>query len=268
MKKLIAANWKMNKTIDESISFIKEFKKLIKNNKNIDVAICPPFTSLQAVFNELKGSNIQLGAQNMHFDDAGAYTGEVSPIMLKEIGCEYVILGHSDRREIFNEDDFLINKKVIAALKHGLNPILCIGEHLKQRKSGKTKGILQNQLKICLKNINKNKIIRINIAYEPIWAISKGDPNHKAATAQDAEEGHKFIRSVIEKLYDKVISKKVRIVYGGSVKPENSKELLAMPNIDGGLVGNASLNARSFAEIVKSAKIGNVKNTSKFKKRF
>lgn len=254
MKKLVAANWKMNKTFDESVSFIKEFKKLVDDIKDIDIVICPPFTALNAVAKELKNSNIKLGAQNMHCEDSGAYTGEVSPLMLKDIRCEYVILGHSERREIFNEDNFLINKKVISALKHGLKPILCIGENLEQRKNNETKEVIENQLKICLNNIHRNQILQANIAYEPIWAISKGDPNHKAATKEDAEEGHKFIRDVLEKMYDKETAKKTRVIYGGSMKPENAKELLSMPNIDGGLVGNASLNAKSFAEIVKYAK--------------
>ena len=253
MKKLIAANWKMNKTDKESILFIKEFKKLIKN-KNADIVICPPFTALNEVAKEIKNSKIKLGAQNMHFEDAGAFTGEISPLMLKETGCEYVILGHSERREMFSEDDFLINKKVIAALNHGLKPILCIGENLEQRNRGETKNVIENQLKNCLKNIDKNRILKITVAYEPIWAISRGNPNHKAATAEDAEDGHKFIRSIVEKIFDRSTSKNVRIVYGGSMKPENAKELLAMPNIEGGLVGNASLNAKSFAEIVNYAK--------------
>lgn len=254
MKKLIAANWKMNKTVEEAVSFINEFKKIVKNVGDVEIVICPPFTALEAVSHELKNSKIKLGAQNMHFEDAGAYTGEVSPLMLKEIGCEYVILGHSERREIFNENDFLINKKVIAALDHGLIPILCIGENLEQRKSNKTKEVIETQLKNCLKNIDKNQILKMSIAYEPIWAISKGDPNHKAATKEDAEEGHEFIRSIIAKMYDASTAKNSRIIYGGSMKSENAKELLEMPNIDGGLVGNASLNAKSFAEIVKFAK--------------
>ena len=253
MKKLIAANWKMNKTVKESISFVKEFEKIV-NEKDVDIVICPAFTSLNVVANEIKNSSIKLGAQNMHFEDSGAYTGEISALMLKEIGCEYVILGHSERREIFDENDFLINKKVIAALKNNLKPILCVGENMGQRKNGKTREIIQNQLKNCLGNIDKNQILKINVAYEPIWAISKGNPNHKAATAEDAEEGHKFIRSVVEKMFGKNISKNIRIIYGGSMKPENAKELLGMPNIDGGLVGNASLNAKNFAEIVQSAK--------------
>ena len=253
MKKLIAANWKMNKTIDEAVSFIKEFNKLIQNEKNVEIVICPAFTLLNETKKSIKNSNIKLGAQNMHFAEAGAYTGEISPLMLKDLGCEYVILGHSDRREIFNEDDFLINKKVVAALNYSLSPILCVGENLEQRKNGRTKDIIENQLKNCLKNIDKGQILKINIAYEPIWAISKGDPNHKAATSQDAEEGHKFIRNILKNMYDEATAKKIRIIYGGSMKPENAEELLSMPNIDGGLVGNASLSAKSFGEIVKSA---------------
>ena len=254
MEKLIVANWKMNKTVEESTLFVKEFKKLVKDERNIEIVICPPFTSLHAVADEIKKSSIKLGAQNMHLEDAGAYTGEISPLMLKEPGCEYVILGHSERREIFNEDDFFINKKVIAALNHSLKPILCIGENLEQRKNGETKIVIENQLKGCLKNINKNQVSKVNIAYEPLWAISRGNPNHKAATAEDAEEGHKFIRDVLSKIYDKNTSKNTRIIYGGSIKPENAKELLSMPNVDGGLVGNASLNAKSFAEIVRCVK--------------
>ena len=254
MKKLITANWKMNKTVKESVSFIREFKKIIKNEKNADIVICPPFTALEALSKELKNSKIKLGAQNMHFEDAGAFTGEISPLMLKSIGCYYVILGHSERRKIFNEGDFLVNKKIIASLKHGLNPILCVGENLEQKNQGKTKDVIENQLKNCLKNIDKSQMAKITVAYEPVWAISRGNPNHKAATAEDAEQGHKFIRNVIEKMFDKNISKNTIIIYGGSMKPENANELLSMPNIDGGLVGNASLNAKSFAEIVKSAK--------------
>jgi len=254
MQKLIAANWKMNKTVEESILFIKQFKKLIKNIKNVEMVICPPFTILYELEKQIKNSKIKLGAQNMHFEDFGAYTGEISPIMLREIGCEYVILGHSERREIFNEGDFLINKKVIAALKHGLKPILCVGENLEQREKNKTNEVIEAQLKNCLKNIDENQIKKINIAYEPIWAISKGDPHHKAATKEDAEEGHNFIRYSIKKMFNEKISKKIKIIYGGSMKPENAKELLSMPDIDGGLVGNASLNAKSFAEIVNSAR--------------
>ena len=249
MKKLIAANWKMNKTADEAVSFIKEFRKLVNNEKNVDVVICPPFTALNAVSDKLKKSNIKLGAQNMHHENSGAFTGEISPLMLKELGCRYVILGHSDRREM-GETDLLINKKVISALNHQLVPILCIGETHEQRMKDETQDVLENQLIKCLQNVEyiKNAVI----AYEPVWAISRGNPSQKAATKADAEEAHLFIRKLIEGIYDEKTAKETRIIYGGSMKPENAKELLSMKNIDGGLVGNASLDAKSFAEIVRS----------------
>ncbi len=254
MEKLIAANWKMNKTIGESISFMQQFKKLIENAENVDVVICPPFAALQAVAKEIKNSGIKLGAQNMHYEKSGAYTGEISALMLKDIGCEYVILGHSERREIFNEHDSLINKKIVSALNHGLKPILCIGENLEQRKNNKTKEVIENQLKNCLKDIGKNQLAEVNIAYEPVWAISKGNPSHKSATKEDAEEMHIFIRDAIKRMFEENISGNIRIIYGGSVKPENAEDLLSMPNIDGGLVGNASLDAKSFATIVNAAR--------------
>ena len=252
MKKLIAANWKMNKTADEAVSFIKEFRKLVRDNKNSDIVICPPFTALSASSNELKKSSIRLGAQNMHYESAGAFTGEISPLMLKNLGCEYVIVGHSDRREM-GEDDSLINRKVISALKNNLTPILCIGESHEQRARDETQDVLENQLIKCLQNVEDIK--KAVIAYEPVWAISKGNPNQKAATKHDAEEAHLFIRKLLEGIYNEKSAKETKIIYGGSMKPENAKELLSMPNIDGGLVGNASLDAKSFAEIVKAANI-------------
>ena len=254
MYKLIVANWKMNKTIDEAIFLVKELTKLLGNEKDVDIVLCPPFTALKAVCHELKASKIKLGAQNMFFEESCAYTGEISGSMLKDTGCEYVILGHSERREVFGENDFLINKKIMAALSHSLSPILCIGEKLEERIKGYTEKVIENQLKNCLINVNGNQMSKISIAYEPIWAISRGNPNHKAATAEDAEKGHKFIRSVIANIFDNNIAINLRIIYGGSMKPDNARELLAMPNINGGLVGNASLSAKSFAEIVKAAK--------------
>ena len=253
MKKLIAANWKMNKTINEAIFLVQELKKLLKDEKNVDILLCPPFTSLQAVSKKLKGGSIKLGAQNMHFEDSGAYTGDISPLMLKNVGCEYVILGHSERREFFKEDDELINKKVLSALKHSLTPVLCIGETWEQREKNKTKQILENQLKNGLKNVSSLQMRNVAIAYEPVWAISRGNPNQKSATPQDAEDAHLFIRNLLEKLFDKKIAASTRILYGGSMKPENAKELLSKRGIDGGLVGNASLNAKSFYEIIKAA---------------
>ncbi len=249
MKALIAANWKMNKDIKGAVSFVRDFKKLVKNAKNIDIVICPPFILLSRLNQLLKNSDIKLGAQNMHFEEKGAYTGEISPLMLEDAGCEYVILGHSERRQHFNETDDLINKKIKSALNYNLKPILCIGETLEQRKNGKTKEVVENQLKACLEGFSKDEMLKINVAYEPIWAISGGDPNHKAATAQDAEEGHKLIRTILANVYDENTAKRVRIIYGGSMKPENARELLSMPNIDGGLVGTASLDPKSFAEV-------------------
>lgn len=250
MKKLIAANWKMNKTAEEAVSFIRGFKRLA-DAKNAEIVICAPFTALQAAAGELQGSNIELGAQNMHFESQGAFTGEISPLMLKGIGCKYVILGHSERREA-GEDDAFVNKKVISALKHGLTPILCIGETREQRLRDETQDILENQLIGCLRNVEGIK--NVVIAYEPVWAISRGNPNQKAATKADAEEAHLFIRKLLEGIYDEKAAKDTRIIYGGSMKPENAKELLEMRNIDGGLVGNASLDPKSFAEIVKGVK--------------
>ena len=253
MKKLIAANWKMNKSVAESVSTSRELKDLARGQNNVEIVLCPAFTSLYAVSKEIKGSSISLGAQNMHFEGSGAYTGEVSPLMLKDIGCGYVILGHSERREFFHEDDLLINKKVLAAISHSLNPILCVGETLEQRNSNKAREIIDKQLRNCLINIKPSQMKNVSIAYEPVWAISRGDPNQKAATPQDAEGSHQFIREVLENIFDGKTAKNTRILYGGSMKPENAKELLSMPNVNGGLVGNASLNAKSFAEIIKAA---------------
>ena len=253
MKKLIAANWKMNKTVEEAVLLAKELNSLLKIEKKSEVVLCPPFTALSEVSKVLKGSNIELGAQNMHFEDSGSYTGDISPVMLKGIGCKYVILGHSERREFFKEDDELINKKVLAALKHTLKPILCVGELLQQRENGQANNVVESQLKKCLENVGNSQMANVAIAYEPVWAISRGNPNAKAATKEDAEEMHKFVREVLSKMFGPKTAKNARILYGGSMKPENAKELLGMPNIDGGLIGNASLNAKSFFEIIKAA---------------
>lgn len=240
-KILIAANWKMNKTIEESIDFIKEFKNLINNNN--EIVIAPPFTALEEVKKAIVGTNIKLAAQNMHYEDEGAYTGEISPLMLKEL-VDYVILGHSERRQFFNETDQLINKKIKTALKNKLKVILCIGETLEQRENNKTNDVIKEQVENCLKEINE--IENITIAYEPIWAIGTG----KTATAEQAEEVHKFIRELIKNLYNEDVSNKIRILYGGSVNPDNIKSLIEMENIDGALVGGASLEPKSFSEIV------------------
>jgi len=243
-KKLIAANWKMNKNIEESVSFIKEFKILVEKN-NKDIAIAPPFTALIELKKNLNGTKIKLGAQNMHFEEKGAFTGEVSASILKDAGCEYVILGHSERRIYFDETDEMISKKIKMALKNKLKVILCIGENLEQRENNETKAIIKFQLENCLRNISNNEMKDIVIAYEPVWAIGTG----KTATPEQAEEVHLFIRELLKKLYDGNISENIRIIYGGSVNEKNAKELLAMKNIDGALVGGASLDPKSFAEI-------------------
>ena len=246
-KKLFAANWKMNKSVQESISFINNFKKSANKIKNKEIIICPSFVSLFEVKKLLKNSDIRLGAQNMHQEEKGAFTGEISALMLKNI-CDYVILGHSERRQYFKETNELINKKIKTSLKNNLKIILCIGETLEQRKNNKTFSIIETQLKICLNNINNNEIKNVVIAYEPIWAIGTGNN----ATPQQAEEVHLFIRSLLHKVYDKNVSDSVRIIYGGSVNANNIKDLMKMKNIDGALVGGASLDEKTFLEICKA----------------
>ena len=245
-KPFIAGNWKMNKNAKEAVSLAKKLKNNLKNIKDRDVLICPGFAALCCVYEEIKGSNIRLGAQDMHSEDDGAFTGEVSPLMLKDF-CEYVILGHSERRQLFNETDESVNKKIKKALEHGLKPILCIGESLEERENDKTFDIIKNQLKKSLKNINKKEIKEIIIAYEPVWAIGTG----KTATPGQAEEVHAFIREWVGKNYGSEAADKLRILYGGSVKPENAKELMEKEDIDGALVGGASLDAESFSKIVE-----------------
>ena len=244
-KKLTAANWKMNKTVKESVSFINDFKESVKKIKNKEIVICPPFTSLFETNKIIKNANICLGAQNMHFEEKGAFTGEVSASMLKDAGCEYVILGHSERRQHFKETDEIISKKIKTALKNKIKVILCIGETLEQRENNETKAAIKFQLETCWKNVGNEEIKNIAVAYEPVWAIGTG----KTATPQQAEEAHEFIRELLKRLYNGNISESIRIIYGGSVNEKNAKELLAMKNIDGALVGGASLDPKRFAEI-------------------
>ncbi|WP_457678780.1 triose-phosphate isomerase [Thermovibrio sp.] len=245
-KLLIAGNWKMHKTVPEALKLVRELKEKVGKVSDREVLVCPPFTSLYPVGKELKGSSIKLGAQNMFYEEEGAYTGEISPVMLKDVGCSFVILGHSERRNIFKEDDELINKKVLSAVEHGLVPILCVGEKLKEREEGKTKEVVKRQVVNGLKGLRGDK--EFVIAYEPVWAIGTG----KSATPEMAQEVHAFIREVLKELFGEETANKVRILYGGSVKPENAKGLLSMPDIDGALVGGASLKAESFAKIVNS----------------
>lgn len=244
-KPIIAGNWKMNKTISEAATLIEQLKPMIKG-ASCDIVVCPTFLSLPLVVELCKGTEIKVGAQNMHFEDEGAFTGEISPKMLKELGVEYVIIGHSERRQYFNETDETVNKKLKAAFSHDITPILCVGESLEERELEITKEVLAKQIKLDLTGLSKEQVERLVIAYEPIWAIGTG----KTATADDANNTIGFIRSVVSELYGCDVSDKVRIQYGGSVKPSTIKEQMAMEHIDGGLIGGASLKASDFAAIV------------------
>lgn len=247
---IVGGNWKMNRgTPEQSKEMLKELIPLINHIINVEIVIVPPFTSLIGTYEILKGTNIKLGAQNMYFEEKGAFTGEISPNFLKEIGVEYVILGHSERRNIFNESDDLINKKLKKALNIGLKPIVCIGEHLEEREAGKTKEIIKYQMDRTFKDLNKDQIIQTVIAYEPIWAIGTG----KTATPEQAEEIHVFIREILSQKFDQETADSIRIQYGGSIKPDNAEDLFGKKNIDGGLVGGASLQANSLAHIIKAA---------------
>ena len=242
-RKVIAGNWKMNKKTMETSSYIYELENLVKGTKN-DVIICVPYTNLTNAV--ISNKNIKIGAQNMHWEENGAYTGEISPTMLKEIGINYVIIGHSERRQYCGETDETVNKKVKSALKHKINPIICVGEDLLQREEGKAKGIITTQTRLALEGLSKEQVKKVTIAYEPIWAIGTG----KTATSQDANESIKSIREEIEHIYGSDVSKEVIILYGGSVKASNAKELFETSDIDGGLVGGASLDPEEFAKIV------------------
>ncbi|MGB5912956.1 MAG: triose-phosphate isomerase [Promethearchaeia archaeon] len=249
-KPVIGANWKMNRgTPKEALEMIQDFKSNIKKINLVDIIIFPPYTVLNTILNEVKKTQIKVGAQNMYFEEKGAFTGEISPIFLKKIGCEYVILGHSERRDIFQETDELINKKLKKALSINLNPIVCIGEHLEDREAGKTKEIILNQFMNTFKDLTQEEFKKVIIAYEPIWAIGTGI----TATPEQAEEIHLYIRELLENNYDRDTAQSVRIQYGGSIKPANAEDLFRKENIDGGLVGGASLQGESLSEIVKAA---------------
>lgn len=248
--KVVAGNWKMNNDINSSVTLINEIKKeLTSKNLNVQVIICPPFISLETANVLIKDTTIKLGAQNMYYEPSGAFTGEISPVMLKSVGCEYVILGHSERRTIFLESNQLINKKIQAAVKHSLKPIFCIGETLEEREKGITFNVVETQIREGLDGLSEVDLASLIIAYEPVWAIGTG----KNATPEQAEEVHKFIRELIAKIYSKEFADKLIIQYGGSVKPENSKDLMLQPDIDGALVGGACLKADSFIKIIESA---------------
>ena len=244
-KKVIAGNWKMNMLPGEAIEFITELTPLVKDSKN-EVILCVPYTDLFYALLTAQGTNIKIGAQNMHFEEKGAYTGEVSGKMLKSINVEYVIIGHSERRQYFNETDESVNKKVKAAFANGLKPIVCVGETLEQREAGKTVEIITKQTELALEGLTNEQVKNTIIAYEPIWAIGTG----KTATSEDANNSIKEIRNKIADIYGKDVAEEVIIQYGGSVKSTNAKELFEMSDIDGGLVGGASLKAEEFSKIV------------------
>ena len=244
-KKIIAGNWKMNMLPNEAMAFIEALTPMVKDTPN-EVILCVPYVDLFYSLLTSQNTNIKIGAQNMHWEEKGAYTGEVSPQMLKSIGVEYVIIGHSERREYFSETDKTVNKKLKAAHEVGLKPIVCVGETLEQREKGETTQILEKQIKFGLEGLTEEQIRNTIIAYEPIWAIGTG----KTATKEDANDTIKGIRKEIENMYGNENSKNVAILYGGSVKSSNSKDLFTMSDIDGGLVGGASLDAEEFSKIV------------------
>jgi len=246
---IIAGNWKMNKTIQEAIDVAIGLKRKFYTFSEADIVICPAFTALKSVSDKIVDSSIMLGAQDIYWEEKGAFTGEVSPDMLKDAGCRYVIVGHSERRHIFAETDEEVNKKLRAVLKHGMIPIMCIGEDVEERDAGMTFEVLEKQLTRDLRDISNEEAMRIIIAYEPIWAIGTG----RTATPQQAQEAHRFIRQFVEGLFDKEVSLKTRIQYGGSVKPDNIAQLMVQDDVDGALVGGASLDVNSFAEIVQNA---------------
>ena len=243
-KKIIAGNWKMNKTPSETVKLIEELKPLVKNEE-VDVVFCVPAISLTTAIEAAKGSNIEIGAENMFYEESGAYTGEIAPNMLTDIGVKYVIIGHSERREYFAETDETVNKKVLKAFEHGITPIICCGESLTQREQGVTMDWIRMQIKIAFLNVTAEQAAKAVIAYEPIWAIGTG----KVATTEQAEEVCAGIRACIGELYDEATAAAIRIQYGGSVSAASAPELFAQPNIDGGLVGGASLKP-DFGKIV------------------
>jgi triosephosphate isomerase len=248
-KKLIAGNWKMNKTSADGVALASDIVAAVGKQTDVEVVVCPPFTAVESVGKALEGSEVKLGAQNMHFEASGAFTGEVSAPMLRAIFATHVILGHSERRTFFGETDELVNRKVLTALKNQLKPIFCVGETLAERETGATLKVVQTQVERGLEGVNKDQAATVVVAYEPVWAIGTG----KVATTEQAQEVHAFIRGLLTKLFGEAIAQKVRILYGGSMKPANAPELLAQKDIDGGLIGGAALESRSFVELINAA---------------
>ncbi|MFJ7510584.1 triose-phosphate isomerase [Peribacillus simplex] len=247
-KPIIAGNWKMNKTLSEATAFLEEVSNLIPKQDVIDTVVCAPALFLDQLVQAAKGTDVKIGAQNMHFEESGAFTGEISPISLADLGVSYVILGHSERREMFNETDEAVNKKAHAAFAHGLTPIVCCGETLEQREAGETNDFVGSQIEKGLAGLSDDQLKQAVIAYEPIWAIGTG----KSSSAQDANEVCSHIRSVVADKFSNEAAAAIRIQYGGSVKPENIKEYMAQPDIDGALVGGASLKTDSFLQLLEA----------------
>ncbi len=248
-KLIIAGNWKMNKTVAESLALAGNLKLELANIREVDIVICPPFTALESVSKVILDSNLRLGAQNMSEQNFGAFTGEICAGMLKEFSVRHVILGHSERRQYQKEPNALIARKAAAAHAASLKPIVCVGETLAEREEGQTDKVLETQVRGSLAGLTKEQMVETIVAYEPVWAIGTG----KTATTQQAQDAHAFIRSLLAKIFDEAVAKKVRSQYGGSVKPAIAKELMGQPDVDGALVGGASLEARSFADIIKNS---------------
>lgn len=248
-KLIIAGNWKMNKTVAEALALVDDLKRELGSVKEVDIVVCPPYTALESVSKAILDSNLKLGAQNMSENNVGAFTGEIAAVMLKEFSTRYVILGHSERRQYQKESDALIAKKAAAVQAANLKPIVCIGETLAEREGNLTEKVLETQVRGSLAGLTRDQMVETVLAYEPVWAIGTG----KTATTQQAQDAHAFIRGLLGKMFDDATARKVRIQYGGSVKPNNAKELMSQPDVDGALVGGASLEARSFADIVKNS---------------
>ncbi|MYF98593.1 triose-phosphate isomerase [Candidatus Poribacteria bacterium] len=245
---IIAGNWKLNKTVSEAVALTSELKELVEGTDGVEIVVAPTFTALHAVSNSIKDSNILLAAQDVYWENSGAFTGEVSAPMLNDVGCDYVIIGHSERRQYFGETNETVNHKVKAALSHNLKPIVCVGEQLEEREVGQTESVIKDHITGGTTGLTNDAILSCVIAYEPVWAIGTG----KTATPEQAQEVHYFIRNLLSDNFSDEVASQVRIQYGGSVKPENAAELMAQPDVDGALVGGASLQAESFAQIVKN----------------
>lgn len=248
-KKIVAGNWKMNMTTEEATTLVNGLKAGLANFREVEVVVCPPFTAISTVSTLVQGTHIDLGAQNMHWEKNGAYTGEISSGMLRELYCHFVILGHSERRSYFGETNAIVNRKVKAALASSLHPIVCVGETLAEREAGQVESIIRSQVQESLAGLSPKELLDSVVAYEPVWAIGTG----KTATSAQAQEVHALIRQTLGGMFDPAIAQGVRIQYGGSVKPGNAKELFSMPDIDGGLIGGAALDAKSFIDIVRAA---------------